>query len=152
MKTMSNAGDQEEITRRFKAIRPASERRWGRMTAHQMVCHLSDGFRLYMGERTAKAGAGRVPREILRWVALWAPLPWPHGFKTLPELDQEAGGTRPVEFEKDMRELLGLIDRFVRLPDEFQWPTHPLFGKMPKRDWMRLGYLHTDHHLRQFGA
>jgi Protein of unknown function (DUF1569) len=28
---------------------------------------------------------------------------------------------------------------------------HPIFGPMTAKDWMRWGYLHADHHLRQFG-
>jgi hypothetical protein len=30
-------------------------------------------------------------------------------------------------------------------------PAHPIFGRMTEAEWMRWGYLHTDHHLRQFG-
>jgi hypothetical protein len=26
-----------------------------------------------------------------------------------------------------------------------------MFGPMTEKDWMRWGYLHADHHLRQFG-
>ena len=29
---------------------------------------------------------------------------------------------------------------------------HPLWGRMSEWEWGRWGYLHTDHHLRQFGA
>jgi hypothetical protein len=29
---------------------------------------------------------------------------------------------------------------------------HPVFGAMSDSAWRRWGYLHTDHHLRQFGA
>lgn len=152
MKTLSNPTDKDEIARRLQTIRPASQRRWGHMTAHQMICHVSDGFRMYMGERRVAMAPTPVPRGILRWSALWLPLPWPHGFKTLPELDQQAGGTPPGEFEKDLRESLDLVERFARLPADCEWPAHPFFGKMGTRDWMRLGYLHTDHHLRQFGA
>ena len=32
------------------------------------------------------------------------------------------------------------------------WPAHPIFGPMTLRAWMRWGYLHVDHHLRQFSA
>jgi hypothetical protein len=28
---------------------------------------------------------------------------------------------------------------------------HSIFGSMTNQDWMRWGYLHADHHLRQFG-
>jgi len=27
-----------------------------------------------------------------------------------------------------------------------------MFPEMNEREWMRWGYLHADHHLRQFGA
>jgi hypothetical protein len=29
---------------------------------------------------------------------------------------------------------------------------HPIFGPLSYPQWMRWGYLHCDHHLRQFGA
>ena len=81
-----------------------------------------------------------------------APIPWPKGFKTAPELDQQAGGTSPKQFESDVRGLRELVDQFVQMPATFHWPDHPHFGRMSRAEWMRLGYLHTDHHLRQFGA
>jgi hypothetical protein len=93
------------------------------------------------------------PRILLKWVALWAPIPWPKGFKTAPELDQQIGGTPPAAFDHDMGELRNLVDRVTRRPRDFQWqPHHPHFGQMSDREWMRLAYLHVDHHLRQFGA
>lgn len=153
MKNLSNAGDKEEIERRLGSVRHDSKRQWGRMSAHQMICHLSDGFRLYMGERRAKPAGGIYPSKVLRLFALWAPLPWPHGFKTMPELDQETGGgTMPVEFAYDQSELRGLLDRFTRVPRDFSWGQHPHFGTMNEKEWMRLAYLHADHHLRQFGC
>jgi hypothetical protein len=29
---------------------------------------------------------------------------------------------------------------------------HPIFGELTDSERMRWGYLHMDHHLRQFGA
>lgn len=70
----------------------------------------------------------------------------------MPELDQQIGGTPPAGFEADMRELRQLIARFASQPTDCKWPAHPHFGPMSGMEWMRLGYLHADHHLRQFGA
>jgi hypothetical protein len=28
---------------------------------------------------------------------------------------------------------------------------HPFFGNMNKKQWGRLGYIHINHHLQQFG-
>jgi hypothetical protein len=152
MKSLLHQADKEEILRRLNAIQPTSQRRWGSMSAHHMICHLSDGFRLYMGERPAKTAPVPLPRAITKWVALWAPIPWPHGFKTAPELDQQGGGTRPAEFAADMSDLRSLIERFTRQPADYAPKPHPHFDSLSEREWKRLAYLHADHHLRQFGA
>lgn len=152
MKSLLNPKDTEQIIARLQAVRPASPRLWGKMSAQQMVCHLADGFRMYMGLKPVSPARLLYPRSLLKWIALWAPIPWPKGFKTVPELDQQAGGTSPVEFGNDIRELLSLVNRFTRQPRDFQWQPHPYFGQMSDRGWMRLAYLHMDHHLRQFGA
>ena len=152
MKTLHNRADKEEILHRLETILPSSQRRWGSMSAHNMICHLGDGFRLYMGDRPAKPAPVPAPRLLLKWVALWAPMPWPHGFKTMPEIDQNGGGTRPAEFASDMQELRNLIERFTQPPGEFRAEGHPHFGRLSEREWMRLAYLHADHHLRQFGS
>jgi hypothetical protein len=152
MKTLANPKDKEEIVHRLQAIHAASKRRWGKMSAHQMVCHLSDGYRMYMNEKIVAPEPQRIPPSLLKWIALWAPIPWPRGFKTAPELDQQIGGTTPAEFEADIRELLKLLDRLTHQPRDFQWQLHPHFGPLSDKEWMRLAYLHPDHHLRQFGA
>jgi len=153
MKSLLNPGDKTELLARLQSVSSTSKGCWGKMSAHQMVCHLADAFRLYMGLTAVRPVSVPYPRVLLKWTALWAPIPWPRGFKTAPELDQEAGGTRPAMFDEDFRALHSLIDRFTRQPKDFRCPkSHPHFGKMTTTDWMRLAYLHTDHHLRQFGA
>lgn len=150
MKSLRNFADRDEILSRLNHARPDSARRWGKMSAHQMICHLSDGFRMYMGlKRIAPAGFP-YPSRVMKTVALWAPLPWPKGFKSVPELDQQQNGTPPEEFQRDVVELKGLVDRFIQLPRDYEWQPHPHFGQMSEKEWMRLGYLHMDHHFRQF--
>jgi Protein of unknown function (DUF1569) len=151
MKTLSHPRDQHQILRRLKSIRPDTLRKWGKMSAHQMICHLSDGFRMYMGE-TPVAPAGRKLPGAVKFIALRAPLPWPHGFQTVPEIDQEVNGTPPFVFDADVEDLHTLIERFTRRPADFTYQTHPHFGSLSQKEWMRLAYLHTEHHLRQFGA
>ncbi|HEY3122291.1 MAG TPA: hypothetical protein VGL15_16820, partial [Vicinamibacteria bacterium] len=91
MKTLSRERDRAEILRRLKDVRPESARRWGRMSAHQMVCHLSDSFRMVMGEKPVSHATSLFHRTILKWAALYAPLPWLRGIPTRPEIDQECG-------------------------------------------------------------
>jgi len=153
VKTLGNAEGKEEVLRRTENVRPDSRRLWGKMSAHQMICHLSDGFRMYMGEKKVAPVGGMYPSKVMRLVASWAPLRWPKGFQTMKELDQQAGGgTSPVEFARDMGELRDLLGRFTRRPHDYTFAVHPHFGAMNERDWMRLAYLRADHHLRQFGC
>jgi hypothetical protein len=114
-----------------------------------MICHLSDSFRAVMGDKEISSTGGILKRTVVKWIALRTPLPWPHGFKTRPEADQEIGGTRPVEFDIDMTGLLALMERFSQPVNR---SPHPIFGGMSEWEWQRWGYLHVDHHLRQFGA
>lgn len=153
MKLLLNVDDKLEILHRLALVRPDSQRLWGKMSPHQMVCHLTDGFRMYMGEKRVAPVGGIYPSRVLRWIALWAPMPWPKGFQTMKELDQQGGGgTSPVEFARDKQELSSLLERFTHTPRDFTFGVHPHFGVMSEREWMRLAYLHADHHLRQFSC
>ena len=51
-----------------------------------------------------------------------------------------------------MQTLREMLDRFTQLPDNYDWKPHPGLGTLSYSQWMRLGYLHADHHFRQFGA
>ena len=121
------------------------------MNAHQMVCHLGDSFRLGLGQRDVSLASGILQRTVIKTIALHVPLPWPKGVPTRPEADQEISGTPPGDFDRDRRDLIAMINRFAASNRDFQFGAHPIFGAMSEWEWMRWGYLHADHHLRQFG-
>ena len=150
MKTLARHSDKDELVHRLRTVSPDSVRRWGRMSAHQMVCHVSDCYRMAMGEKPVSEATGLLQRTVVKWVALYAPLPWPAGILTRPEIDQERGGTSPIGFAADVALLEALLEQVAAWSAER--PPHPIFGRMSDGDWHRWGYLHMDHHLRQFGA
>ena len=150
MKTLSDAACLNEILDRLKSVRPDSPRQWGRMNAHQMICHLNDSFGVAMGRKQASR-AERPYGPVMKWLALNMPMKWPQGVPTRPEIDQEKLGTAPAAFDVDVRMTLALTEEFARAPRSFTFGSHPMFGNMTEDEWMRWGYLHTDHHLRQFG-
>lgn len=152
MKTLANADDLAEILTRLDGLTPEAERQWGRMTPNQMLCHLTDAFRSALGERPVSPASNVFTRTVLRWIALKAPMTWPHGVRTRPEVDQEIGGTPPTSFESDAAELAGITRRFVAERSAIDGHAHSIFGPMTSKEWLRWGYLHVDHHLRQFGA
>jgi hypothetical protein len=152
MKTLANAEDREQILRRLAAIGPESQRRWGKMSVAEMVCHLNDALRISMGDKQAGSVSNWFSRSVFKWAGLWIPTRWPHGVKTVPECDAQLGGTKPAAMDADLKELRESLARFTRRPREYDLQAHPIFGPMNEKEWMRWGYLHMDHHLRQFGA
>ena len=152
MKSLGSVPDRDAMLARLRAIRPDSARRWGRMTAPEMICHLADSFRCALGEREVSHVGGMMHRTAVKWIALYAPVRWPRSTRTRPELNPHRSGTRPGEFAADLAELEQLFRRFAAHRTPAPWPPHPFFGRMSDNQWHRWGYLHTDHHLRQFGA
>lgn len=152
MKNLASAADLEEILDRLQRLSPQARALWGRMNPHQAMCHLSDSYMAATGEKPASAADGWFERNIMKWLALYAPVPWPKGIPTRPEMEQGVGGTPPGEFERDRAALAALIQRFSRPAPDFAWRPHPVFGRLSASEWLRWGYLHADHHLRQFGV
>jgi Protein of unknown function (DUF1569) len=150
VKTLSNITDRNEVFHRLTTVRSENKGQWGSMSAHQMICHLSDSFRVALGEKQLTPSTTPFKPTIYKWAALWLPLRWPHGIKTQPEMDQHQGGTPPAEFVSDVEKLRVLLARFCNLQGEFA--AHATLGQMSRTERMRHAYLHMDHHLRQFGA
>src|SRR5208283_5060370 len=148
MKTVSVASDRREVVTRIGKLSPLDMAKWGKMSVHQMICHLSDSYLYALGEKPASVQTGLFQRMVMKWFALRVPLAWPKGIGTRPEMEQGRGGSPPVEFNLDRAALVAVVNRFC---DELPQPAlqHPIFGAMSAADWWRWGYLHADHHLRQ---
>ncbi|HKF46480.1 MAG TPA: DUF1569 domain-containing protein [Terracidiphilus sp.] len=152
MKRLSDPQSRQEILVRLGQVQPGTPRCWGAMTAPQMICHLRDSFLGVMGDMPMAIPPFTWMR-LTKTYALYAPFKWPHGVPTRPEFDQVHGqGTPPAEFEADVKSLHAAIAKFTAQPRGFDFCPHPIFGRMSEKQWMRWSYLHTDHHLRQFGA
>jgi hypothetical protein len=152
MKTLAEPRVVQDLVGRLERLAPEAERRWGTLTAAEMLCHLADCSRSLLAPGSRPTRAGTRGRPVLKWIALSAPIPWPKGrLRTRPEVDPRAGGSRPQRFETDRAGAIeGVRALATAAADAF--PTwHFMFGPMTPADWRRWGYLHIDHHLRQFG-
>jgi hypothetical protein len=150
MKTWFDASDRRAVVGRLDGLKPTSTPRWGRMTAHQTLCHLADPIRVALGEKVAAPVSGPLRVPGLRHAVVWI-LPWPKGAPTAPDFLAGKGMTKPTNFQRDKRTLLILFDRLASLSDKGPIPEHPLFGAIGRSGWGRLMWRHVDHHLRQFG-
>ena len=148
MNSLNDPGAVDRIVERLQKLHDKRPRAWGRMTPHEMLCHLGDSFAGVLGERPITSAETWLYRTVVRYIALHTTLAWPKGSPTRPEVDQSVGGTKPVEFEKDRERAIALLRRFAA--PEAPLTRHPLFGELTHEEWMIWGYRHTDHHLRQF--
>ncbi len=152
MKSLANSRDVAELRGRLQLVRADAHRRWGTMTAPQMICHLHDAFLMGTDRQPISHVATFGNRTVVKWIALYAPARWPQGIKTRPEIDQViGGGTAPASFADDVARLLAVMDTAATDVRFFEARPHPIFGPLSRAAWLRWGYLHVDHHLRQFG-
>ena len=150
--TLANQSDLDAVLGRFGRLQPDSPRQWGRMSPHDMLCHVADAFgmalgRLPVAERMTLYG---LSGPVMKWLALSLPMTWPHGIRGPAEVDPHREGTRPAAFAADSDRVVRLIRQFAA--EVGPESRHPMFGPMTRADWLRWGYLHCDHHLRQFGC
>jgi hypothetical protein len=149
MRTLLNDRDQKEVLDRLTKVRPDSQRRWGSMSAHQIICHLNDSFRAALSEKHVSSsstlferstsgrlcgcpsGGRTASRHALKWISSKAAL-------------------GPLNSHLMLRTFAFLFERFCGWKREFA--PHAMFGQLSRTERMRHTYLNMDHHLRQFGA
>ena len=149
MHTLANNVDLAEIVERLKSVKAEDRGLWGVMNAPEMICHLRGAFRVAIGDLPSAPIHMSIPPEVIKTMALWTPVPWRKNFETVPVLKRGTPTMQVGFFEVDRADILVELERFCR-PEQVR-VDHSFFGPMSFVDWMRWGYLHTDHHLRQFG-
>ena len=76
MKSLRHPDDMQDVERRLNTLQPANDARWGRMSSHQAVCHLSDAFRVVLGERPMDEPSTLAARTVFRFVLSTLPIAW----------------------------------------------------------------------------
>jgi len=151
MKNLFDAAMANQVKTRLGKLEPQSERRWGKMTAAQMLAHCSVSMQWAVGELVPEKGA-LIARLMGRLVK-------PMVFQNEDPLRKNSPTAKSLivaderDLGKERERLSGLIDKFAaggavgctRNP-------HSFFGKMTPEEWAILMYKHLDHHLRQFGV
>ncbi|MGQ0642964.1 MAG: hypothetical protein ACT4P6_19640 [Gemmatimonadaceae bacterium] len=151
MKTAADIIVRQSLLGRLAALRPDSQRRWGTLSAHEMLCHLGDATDMVLGIRPRTRPVPARRRPIIKWLGLWSPFRWPHGWPTNPSQNPRIDGTRPSQFMADLQRAMAGIEGIAAADPHALEQAHGFFGSMSLVDWQRWVYKHTDHHLRQFG-
>ena len=148
MNTLAHPNDSIEIRTRILSLAPTDVPQWGIMTVDQMICHVREAYLYALADTTVEFIPLPYPANVVKQFALQVTKPWPQSARTIPQLQLDAHGMTHTTFEQDRDTLLGSFDTFCALTNHTR--DHPFFGSMEHSDWMRWGYVHADHHLRQF--
>jgi len=148
MKSLESPEVLSEVRGRLRNLRADDGALWGKMSVGQMVRHLSCSCEVALGERTVGPVKG-LPPAVIKWLALRSGLRWTKNIQTTPELKLAMRENSDVGFDALVGEAINKME--ILATGKQCAPSHPFFGPMTEADWLRWGYLHADHHLRQFG-
>ena len=148
MPTVFDPAARSDLLRRLDTVRPDSPRRWGTMSAAQMMAHVGDQLGVGLGEVAAPPPSGPlrffpINAVVIRWV------PWPHGRTPTHPVFRSSS---PEGFEANRARVRAHLAAFADRGPAGAFSPHPTFGALSARLWGHLAHRHTDHHLRQFGA
>jgi oxepin-CoA hydrolase/3-oxo-5,6-dehydrosuberyl-CoA semialdehyde dehydrogenase len=128
-----------------------SRSKWGKMTAQQMVEHLTWAFELSTGRVSVDCRVPEAQREQMK-AFLHSNRPSPHEFMN-PALAGGLPALRCEGLEEAKAALRVEAARFLEYsrttPHVIH--THPIFGPIGVDEWSRTHFKHSYHHLLQFG-
>jgi hypothetical protein len=146
LKNLFDPAVKQEVIGRINQLRPATQRKWGKMDVAQMLAHLQAPLGVPMGKHQLKGNmlfrlmAPLVKKQLYSDKPFRRNLPTDKTFKI--------AGQR--EFETEKQQLINLINCFTE--ENITNDVHPLFGKMTLQQWSNSNWKHVDHHLQQFGV
>lgn len=144
MKTITDKQVAESLIERINALTEESRPLWGKMTACQMLKHLSMWEDMAMGNTLYRQSfIGRLFGKIAL-KDMMKDEPMKPGLPTVPSFKISGDGDMAAE----KRRLINLI----RLHTQYagQGFVHPFFGKLTAQQAGQMAFKHADHHLRQF--
>jgi hypothetical protein len=147
-RTIFDSADRDVLLARLDRLMPDATARWGTMTAHRMLCHLSDSIQVGLGEMPAEFKTGPFANPVARWLLAYV-VPFPKGkAQTAPEMLT----TQPTDWPSDLAAVRGQLTAAAERGSNGKWARHPAFGDVSGRMYGVFIHKHVDHHLRQFGV
>ncbi|HTE31971.1 MAG TPA: DUF1569 domain-containing protein [Chryseolinea sp.] len=140
-----------ELITRIAKLETSSKGRWGKLTAQQMVRHLTEACRIAFDEVVVPDCSNFLTRSVLKWLFLnniKPPGREKGKIKTFAEVDVVNLNLKVDSLDVERTKYTTILQRMAHA--ETLSLRHPLFGKMDRADWGLLTYAHADYHLTQF--
>ncbi|MBX7244100.1 MAG: DUF1569 domain-containing protein [Candidatus Sumerlaeaceae bacterium] len=134
---------------RLQGITGDSQRKWGTMSASQVLAHLAQSLKMSLGElEGVEDRSNFLIRPIFKFIV--RNFHFARNVKAPRIFFPESSGT----LETERAEVLVLMRRFVeesgREPN--RRAVSPIMGPTELSFWRLVNGKHLDHHLRQFGV
>lgn len=149
LKNIFEPATTEYCLARLDKLSADTEPQWGKMSAPQMLAHLSVAYDLTYGLVDPKLNA--ITKLMLKWFVkptVVGDKPYKKNNRTAPFFLIEDDR----DFETEKARLVANIKKTEKLGQaEFEGRDYVSFGKMTASEWSNLFYKHMDHHFTQFG-
>lgn len=149
MNSIFNSTDNQQLIERVKKLNPESKALWGKMNVSQMLSHTHEPLVVMKGEKKlAFTFIGvlmgkRLKKKFLKERGFDKNLPTHAQFKVVDE----------KQFQAEQKKLIDALTNLQEKgPSIVTKNKHPFFGNMTQEEWADMMYIHTDHHLKQFGV
>ena len=149
MSSIFNPADNDQLIARLKNLSPGSQPLWGTMDVSQMLSHANEPLLVLKGDKVLKFTflgmlfGGYLKKKYLKERSFGKNLPTHVQFKVTDKKQFES------ELEKLIKTMLLIKEKGTAIITKHK---HPFFGKMTADEWGNMMYIHTDHHLKQFGV
>lgn len=147
MDTIWDQNLRTSFARRVGQLNEDTRPLWGKMNASGMMAHLTDSYRMALGDLPVKSKNLPLRYTPIKQLIIYV-LPFPKGSPTAPELIARVDGAVLGDEQRAFGELLG---RLATVTPDTDLADHPAFGPLTNKQWGALMAKHTEHHLRQFG-
>ncbi len=132
-------------------LNPSTPPRWGKMTIHQMVEHMTDSIQIATEKIKPQYDQPEGVTEKMK-AFMMSEKPFKENTPN-PLMPETPLPTRFDNLQASLDELQTEIDVFVEHFNHDQQKTvkNPFFGELTGAEWAHLLHKHAMHHLSQFG-
>ena len=74
LRTIADPVVLRDLTARLSQLTPDTRRRWGTLTAHEVLCHLGDATAMVLRDRPRVVPVDGRARPLRKGLGLWSPL------------------------------------------------------------------------------
>lgn len=149
MKNIFVENDLRELIERVDRLTPETMQLWGKMSVSQMLEHCTVSLKLALNEFKPEINeeylkVGKLYKDrILKEDVFSRELP------TSKEFIMKDEGN----FENNKNTLIQYFNKYSKASQGIELKgIHPFLGELTMNEWARLIWIHTNHHLIQFGV